>query len=166
MNEEFLRARAARVKLLLMDCDGVMTDGRLYFNSGGECMKVFNVRDGQGISDWHRAGYRSGVISGRGSSEILRRRIEELGMEFLITDSRNKGHDLERILEETGLVADEVAFIGDDTGDIEVLKLVGFPVAVADAAENLGQFVIFRTEALGGMGAVRELIDLLLTLKS
>ena len=166
MNDESLKARAARVKLLLMDCDGVMTDGRLYFDSSGECMKVFNVRDGQGISDWHRAGYRSGVISGRGSGEILKRRCEELGMEFLITDSKNKGLDLLRILGETDLVAEEVAFIGDDIGDIEVLKLVGFPVAVADAAENLGQFVIFRTGARGGRGAVRELIDLLLSLKS
>ena len=157
--------RAKKVKLLLMDCDGVMTDGRLYFTTAGETIKVFNVRDGQGISDWHRAGFKSGVISGRGAEGTLRKRCDELGMEFLITDSKNKGADLIGILDSCGLPAEEVAFIGDDKGDIDVLKLVGFPVAVADAIPELDEFVLFRTKALGGCGAVRELIELLLKLK-
>jgi 3-deoxy-D-manno-octulosonate 8-phosphate phosphatase (KDO 8-P phosphatase) len=158
--------RAKKVKLLLMDCDGVMTDGRLYFTTAGEEMKVFNVRDGQGISDWHRAGFKSGVISGRGAEGILKKRFDELGMEFLKTDSKNKGEDLVAILESCGLSREEVAFIGDDRGDIDVLSLVGFPVAVGDAISELDDFVIYKTEASGGKGAVRELIDLLLKLKA
>ena len=164
-NMDELKTRANRVKLLLMDCDGVMTDGRLYFSSEGEAMKVFHVRDGQGIVDWHRAGFKSGVISGRGAEDILRRRCEELGTEFLHTNSKDKTVDLQNILNATGLSLEEVAFIGDDRGDIEILKVVGFPVAVADAIPELDDLAILKTTSDGGKGAIRELIDLLLGLK-
>lgn len=163
---ETLKTRAAKIRLLLMDCDGVLTDGSLFFSADGEALKVFNVRDGQGINDWHSAGFHSGVISGRGAEGILKKRCDELGMKFLITGSKNKGADLNRILEIEGLSADQVAFIGDDKGDIDVLRLVGFPVAVADAASDLHDHVIHTTESKGGRGAVRELIDLLLRLKT
>lgn len=163
---ETLKAKAAKIELLLMDCDGVLTDGSLFFSSDGEAFKVFNVRDGQGINDWHSAGFHSGVISGRGAEGILKKRCEELGMKFLITDSKDKGVELNRILEIEGLSADQVAFIGDDKGDIEILRRVGFPVAVADAAEDLKECVIHTTESKGGRGAVRELIELLLRLKT
>jgi len=162
---QHLKSKAERVKLLLMDCDGVMTDGRLYFSSEGEVMKVFHARDGQGISDWHRAGFKSGVISGRGAEGILRLRCDELGMEFLRTNSKDKALDLKQILQTSGLSSEEVAFIGDDRGDIDILKLVGFPVAVADAINELDSITIFKTTAAGGRGAVRELVDLLLDLK-
>ncbi|MEO8043203.1 MAG: hypothetical protein ABI646_11375, partial [Acidobacteriota bacterium] len=83
------------IKLLLMDCDGVLTDGRLYFSARGEEMKVFDVRDGQGIVSWHRAGFKSGIISGRGAAEIIQRRAEELGIEFVRTTSADKVKDFE-----------------------------------------------------------------------
>lgn len=164
MNQE-LRARASRIKLLLMDCDGVMTDGRLYYSAAGEALKIFHVRDGQGISDWHHAGFESGIISGRGTEGIVESRARELGMRFLRTGSQDKSAALDEILAESGFSSEEVAFIGDDRGDICILKRVGFPVTVADGISELDEIVIHKTNAVGGHGAVRELIDLLISLK-
>lgn len=157
--------RARKVKLLLMDCDGVLTDGRLYFSENGEELKVFHVRDGQGIVEWHQAGFRSGIISGRGAQAIIKARTDELGMAYLKTASTDKVADLLEILADAGLTPEEAAYIGDDIGDIEVMKLVGFAAAVADAAEAAKQSAIYLTNALGGLGAVREVSDLLLKAK-
>ena len=145
-----------------MDCDGVLTDGRLYFSSRGEEMKVFDARDGQGIVSWHRAGFKSGIISGRGASEIINKRAEELGIEFVRTSSQDKTRDLSEIVKGLGLSLDDVAFIGDDIGDIEVMKATGFAVAVADAVEETKSVAAYVTKAKGGRGAVREVVDMLL----
>lgn len=145
-----------------MDCDGVLTDGRLYFSARGEEMKVFDVRDGQGIVSWHRAGFKSGIISGRGAGEIIRSRAEELGIEFVRTGSGDKVKDFEEIVATLGINASNVAYIGDDIGDVEVMKRVGFPVAVADAADEAKAVAAYTTEAAGGCGAIREVTDLLL----
>ena len=149
-----------------MDCDGVLTDGRLYFSSQGEEMKVFDVRDGQGIVSWHRAGYKSGIISGRGASEIINKRAEELGIQFVRTSSSDKSKDLNDILETLGISTEEVAFIGDDIGDIEIMKKVGLAIAVADAVEETKSNAIYITKAKGGRGAVREVVDMLLSQSS
>lgn len=146
-----------------MDCDGVLTDGRLYFGPNGEVMKSFHVRDGQGIVDWHRAGLVSGIISGRRSEGIVEARAKELGIRFVVTGSNNKVADLDHILDETGIPAEETAFIGDDLGDIGLMKLVGLPVAVADAVEDVKAAASYVTKAKGGEAAVREVVDLLLT---
>lgn len=145
-----------------MDCDGVLTDGKLYFGPNGEVMKSFHVRDGQGIVDWHRAGLVSGIISGRRSEGIVEARAKELGIRFVVTGSNNKVADLDHILDETGIPAEETAFIGDDLGDIGLMKLVGLPVAVADAVEDVKVAASYVTKAKGGEAAVREVIDLLL----
>ncbi len=145
-----------------MDCDGVLTDGKLYFGPNGEVMKSFHVRDGQGIVDWHRAGLVSGIISGRRSEGIVEARAKELGIRFVVTGSNNKVADLDHILDETGIPAEETAFIGDDLGDIGLMKLVGLPVAVADAVEGVKAAASYVTKAKGGEAAVREVIDLLL----
>ena len=145
-----------------MDCDGVLTDGRLYFSSRGEEMKVFDVRDGQGIVSWHRAGFKSGIISGRGAAEIIQKRAEELGIEFVRTSSVDKVRDLESIVEELGLALEQVAFIGDDIGDIDVMRRVGFAVTVADAVDETKSVAAYVTKARGGRGAVREVVDMLL----
>lgn len=160
-----LSAAARKVRLLLMDCDGVLTDGRLYLTASGEEMKVFHVRDGQGIAFWHAHGFESGIISGRGAAAVLERRARELGMAYLKTSSADKSADLDRILSAAGADESEVAYIGDDTADIPVLRRVGFPVAVADCAHTLLDHVVWRTVAPGGRGAVRELVDLLLRAK-
>lgn len=160
ISDEIL-ARARKVKLLLMDCDGVLTDGRLYYSEKGEEIKVFNVRDGQGIVLWHQAGFESGIISGR-SSKILYRRASELGMQYVKDGSLDKAKDLKDILQLAGVALGEVAFIGDDLPDITLLKKVGFPVAVADAEKEVLPYVIYRTKSKGGHGAVREVINAIL----
>lgn len=157
-------ARARNIRLLIMDCDGVLTDGRLYYSSSGEELKVFNVKDGQGLVSWHGAGFKSGIISGR-NSEIVKNRATELGVSHIKQNSHDKTRCFSEILEKEKLSASEVAFIGDDIGDIDLLKIVGFPVAVADAAQELFTFSIYVTKAKGGYGAVRELTDLLLSSK-
>lgn len=164
LNNLELAERAKKVKLLIMDCDGVLTDGRLYFSESGEELKVFNVKDGQGIVLWHEAGFKSGIISGR-ESKIVNRRATELNISYIRQGSHDKTQCFSEILKEENISADEIAYIGDDIGDIDLLKIVGFPVAVADAAEKLFPFIIYKTKANGGYGAVRELVDLLLDLK-
>jgi 3-deoxy-D-manno-octulosonate 8-phosphate phosphatase (KDO 8-P phosphatase) len=149
-----------------MDCDGVLTDGRLYFSASGEEMKVFHVRDGQGIVLWHKAGFRSGIITGRDSENILKIRADELGMHFLRVRSEDKIKDLEAILSEAGLSAGETAYIGDDVGDLPLLRCVGLPIAVADAVPEVIAAAAYVTKANGGYGAVREVIDLLLNAKN
>jgi 3-deoxy-D-manno-octulosonate 8-phosphate phosphatase (KDO 8-P phosphatase) len=160
-----IKERAAKIELLLMDCDGVLTDGRLYFSASGEEMKVFHVRDGQGIVLWHKAGFHSGIITGRDSVDILKIRADELDMQFLRVRSDDKIKDLESILDETGISAEQTAYIGDDVGDLPVLKLVGLPIAVADAVPEAIAAAAYITKADGGHGAVREVIDLLLNAK-
>ena len=158
-------ARARKVKLLLMDCDGVLTDGRLYFTERGEEMKVFHVRDGQGIVNWHAAGFRSGIISGRDAGSIIRRRSEELGIEFVRVASPDKTKDLTDILKLAGLSPEETAFVGDDIGDVDLMRSVGFPVAVGDAVDQCLEAAVYVTKANGGFGAIREVTDLLLSSK-
>ena len=157
--------RARKIKLLLMDCDGVLTDGRLYYTESGEQMKVFNVRDGQGIVSWHQAGFRSGIISGRDAKKILEARATELGMHYIKARSHDKAKDFLDILQDAKVTSDEVAYIGDDVGDICLMEKVGLPIAVADAVSKLLPYAVYKTEAKGGFGAVREVTDLLLRAK-
>ncbi len=157
--------RAKNIKLLLMDCDGVLTDGKLFYSLHGEELKVFNVKDGQGIVNWHNTGFRSGVITGR-SSQMLEIRAEELGIEFVRQSSENKVDDLNAIIAAANVSREEVAFIGDDLPDLAIFELVGFSVAVADAARELINSADYVTNLTGGNGAVRESIDLLLRAKT
>lgn len=163
MNEELIE-RAKKIKLLLMDCDGVLTDGKLHFTEEGEKIKTFHVRDGQGIVSWHQAGFISGIISGR-NSKIVERRANELQIRFVRQGSVDKITDFQNILKETGLTASETAYIGDDIPDIPLLNIVGFSATVADAVEDVLENVLYITKNKGGNGAVRELCDLLLRLK-
>jgi 3-deoxy-D-manno-octulosonate 8-phosphate phosphatase (KDO 8-P phosphatase) len=163
-NLDFIE-RVKKVKLLLMDCDGVLTDGRLYFGENGEELKAFDVKDGQGIVNWHKSGFISGIISGR-SSKIVERRANELGIKFIKQGSKDKLADFEDILLETGLNKTEVAYIGDDTPDICLLKTVGLAVTVSDAVKEVLNNVQYITKKCGGKGAIRELTDLLIELKS
>lgn len=156
--------RAKKVKLLLMDCDGVLTDGRLYYSDKGEELKVFNVRDGQGIVMWHQAGFESGIISGR-SSKIVSVRATELGMHYIKIGSQDKAKDFAEIFERANVSIEEVAYAGDDLPDIVLMKKVGFPIAVGDAVEEVKSQAIYVTNSEGGFGAVREVVDLLLKAK-
>jgi 3-deoxy-D-manno-octulosonate 8-phosphate phosphatase (KDO 8-P phosphatase) len=157
--------RASKIKLLLMDCDGVLTDGRLYYGETGEVLKVFSVKDGQGIADWHRAGFQCGIISGR-KSKALEQRVNELGIRFLFDGSVHKIADYEKILNATGLNDSDVAYIGDDIPDIPLLERVGLAVSVNDANRHVKAKTHIITEANGGCGAVRESIEIILMTKS
>jgi 3-deoxy-D-manno-octulosonate 8-phosphate phosphatase (KDO 8-P phosphatase) len=153
--------RAAKIKLLLMDCDGVLTDGMLYFGHSGEELKPFYVRDGQGLVLFHAAGFKSGIVSGR-STPIVEMRARQLGIEFVRQGILDKAGTCNEITRGLGLSGEEVAWIGDDTPDIEVFEHVGLAVAVGDGHKDAKSAAHYVTEASGGRGAVREVIDLIM----
>lgn len=161
MNQDLL-SKAALIKFLVMDCDGVLTDGRLYFSPGGEAMKTFHVRDGQGIANWHSAGFLSAVVTGREGS-IVEARAAELGMFKVVAGPEPKDASVARLMREAQVTVEETAFIGDDIGDLPAFNVVGIRFAVADAAESIKAVADHCTLRKGGHGAVREIIDLLLS---
>jgi len=156
-----VQERAARIKLLLMDCDGVLTDGRIWLFANGEEQKGFHTRDGLGIDLLHRAGLRSGIISGRKSSAV-ETRARDLGMSFVVQGHEYKRQAFADVLAQAGVENAEVAFIGDDLNDIPLMMQSGLGVAVADAALETREHAHYVTKALGGFGAVREVIELIL----
>jgi 3-deoxy-D-manno-octulosonate 8-phosphate phosphatase (KDO 8-P phosphatase) len=156
--------QAKRIKLLIMDCDGVLTDGRLYFSAAGEELKVFHARDGQGIVEWHKAGFRSAIISGR-NSPIVEMRGKQLGIEFILQGRKEKISAFNELIAIAGVTADETAFVGDDTPDAEVFPFVGLAMAVGDAHDAVKVAAHYVTKLDGGRGAVREVIDLLIDAK-
>jgi 3-deoxy-D-manno-octulosonate 8-phosphate phosphatase (KDO 8-P phosphatase) len=156
-----IERRASRIKLLLMDCDGVLTDGRITLLENGDEEKSFHTRDGHGLVLMHRAGLQSGIISGR-SSSLVERRARELGMHFVRQGTWDKVKDFEELLSEAGLSDTEVAYIGDDVTDIPLMQRSELAVAVADATEETRAVAHYVTRAPGGFGAVREVTDLIL----
>ena len=158
---EHVSARAQAIKLLLMDCDGVLTDGRLWLTADGDEQKAFHARDGQGISLLHQAGLQTGIITGR-TSAAVERRAKDLKMLYIRQYAKDKVKALEEILAEAGVAANECGYIGDDVGDIPVMNRVGFAVAVADAVAETKQAAHYITALKGGQGAVREVCDLVL----
>jgi 3-deoxy-D-manno-octulosonate 8-phosphate phosphatase (KDO 8-P phosphatase) len=156
-----LLERAASVRLLLTDVDGVLTDGGLYYLDGGGEAKRFDVRDGLGLVRAREAGIATGIVSGR-PSEAAGRRARELGMDEIHLDVRDKPAVIEDILTRRRLPASAVCFVGDDLNDLDVLRRVGFPAAPADAAPEVRRTAILVTRRPGGSGAVREIIDFIL----
>ena len=157
---EVLR-RAARVKLLLMDCDGVLTDGRIWILENDDDQKAFHTRDGLGIELLHRSGIKSGIISGRISS-ALERRAQSLGVSFLWQGRDDKHQAFADTLADAQVTRDEVAFIGDDLTDLPLMGQAGLAVAVADAVAAVQAHAHYVTKLKGGKGAVREVIELIL----
>ncbi|HXI26575.1 MAG TPA: HAD hydrolase family protein [Pyrinomonadaceae bacterium] len=153
--------RARRIKLLLMDCDGVMTDGRIWFTPDGDEQKGFHARDGLGVKLLHAAGIDTGVISGR-TSNMLARRARDLEMTFVRQGIHDKVAVLNEILKAASIIEDECAYVGDDIPDVGIMQRVGLACAVADAAEEAKQVAHYVTRAAGGFGAVREVADLIL----
>ena len=158
--DEIIR-RATRIKLLLMDCDGVMTDARIWLPPDGDEQKAFHARDGQGISVWHRAGWASGIISGRASSGV-ERRARELNIKYVYQSAKNKLVALEEIIADARVDVDDCCFIGDDLGDVSIMRRVGLAVAVTDAAEDTKAAAHYVTKLAGGAGAVREVVEMIL----
>ncbi len=159
-----LKDRALRIKLLIMDVDGVLTEGGLRYTGEGETIKTFNVHDGLGIKMIQRAGMITGVISGRRSS-ALETRLEELGIEEVFMGKYEKESVFEDIISRHRLGEEEVCFVGDDLVDIPLMKRAGFPVAVKNAPDYVKEHAIYVTIREGGKGAVREVTDLILKLR-
>jgi 3-deoxy-D-manno-octulosonate 8-phosphate phosphatase (KDO 8-P phosphatase) len=152
---------ARRIALLILDVDGVLTDGRLWFAADGEVMKVFHVRDGLGIKRLRAAGIDVAIISGR-TSAALRARMRELGVEDVVEGVEDKAIALAALLERRGLAGEDCACLVDDTPDLALMRGVGLPAAVADAEPEVIAAARFVTQRPGGQGAVREFCDWLL----
>lgn len=161
MTQINLEERASQIKLLLVDCDGVLTDGRIWLFENGEEQKGFHTRDGLGLELWHRAGLRSGIISGRTSSAV-EKRARGLGMSFIVQGCEDKRKAFADTLDHAGVTNAEVAFIGDDLNDIPLMMQSGLAIAVADAATEARERAHYVTKLIGGQGAVREVIELIL----
>lgn len=156
-----MQVRLEQIRLLLLDVDGVMTDGRIIYDDRGAETKAFDVKDGHGIKLLQRAGIRVGIITGR-QSPVVDQRARELGIELVYQGAKDKLVPFLEILQKTGLSAEQVAYMGDDLPDLPVLRRVGFAATVADALEDVKPHVHYVTKRSGGCGAVREICDLLL----
>jgi len=163
-----LKKRAAQIKVLLMDVDGTMTDGSVTLLSQPDGtaleIKTFDAHDGQGLTLAHTAGLRTGCITGRESAALLRR-AGEMRMEFIYMKQPMKMPAYEDIVQKAGVPDSAVAFIGDDLPDIPLMRRVGLAVAVGDAAPEVIEAAHYTTRALGGHGAVREAVELILKSK-
>jgi 3-deoxy-D-manno-octulosonate 8-phosphate phosphatase (KDO 8-P phosphatase) len=153
--------RAARVKLLLLDCDGVLTDGRITLTGDGDEEKSFHTRDGHGLVLLHRAGLQSAVISGRTSS-ALERRARDLRIPHLRQGTWDKIVEFREVLAAAGVAEGEVAVVGDDVTDIPLMRRAALAVAVADATGETRAHAHYVTRLPGGFGAVREVCELIL----
>lgn len=149
------------IKLLVLDVDGCLTDGKITYNSGGKELKSFNAKDGLGIASWIRLGKKVAIITGR-SSAIVEKRAKELKVNYLFQGISNKKEVLEEILQKENLTWENVAAIGDDMNDLTMLKQVGLSFTPNDGAEYLRLHVKKVLSKNGGNGAVREMIEILL----
>ena len=161
MKDRLLKERCLRLKLILTDVDGVMTDGSIFIMPGGEEARVFNVRDGYGVLLAHAAGIETGIITGR-SSNAVTERARTLGMSVVKQGSLDKIRLFEEILKEKALEPQEVAYIGDDYPDLPILQRVGLSGTPADAPLALKEAAFMIMENAGGRGALREFIESIL----
>lgn len=163
-----LKKRAAQIEVLLMDVDGTMTDGGVTLLSQTEDtaleIKTFDAHDGQGLSLARTAGLRTGCITGRQSSALLRR-ARELSMEFIYMKQPLKIPAYEEILQKTGAPESAVAYVGDDLPDLPIMRRVGLAIAVGDAVAEVKKAAHYTTQALAGHGAIREAVELILKSK-
>ena len=152
------------IQLLLLDVDGVLTDGSIIYNDDGSETKIFNARDGFGLKLVMSAGIKVGIVTGR-SSQALRHRCDNLGIDLLFDGVGDKAQMLEEIVAQTGIDTEQTAFVGDDLPDLPIMKHAGLSIAVADAHEIVRQKADWTTLAPGGHGAVREVCEALLMAK-
>lgn len=153
-----------RIKLLILDVDGVLTDGSIILDDTGNELKVFYVRDGHGIKMLSRIGVKVAIITGR-YSKVVERRAHELGITEIYQRCHIKSVAYEDLKEKLNVFDKEIAYIGDDIVDISIMKKVGLPIAVADSTEETKAAALLITANPGGRGAVREVCDLILKAK-
>jgi len=161
IDPEALAARAAKIQLVVLDVDGVLTDGGLYYGPTGEALKRFDVKDGHGIVMARLAGLPCAILTAR-TSEIVAVRARELGIPHVLQGKREKGPALDGLLAQLNLAPDACAYMGDDTNDVAPLTRVGLPACPADAVPEARERALFVSRSPGGRGAVRELLELCL----
>jgi len=154
-------ARAAEVRLMIFDVDGILTDGSLHYGPDGEVIKTFNVLDGHGIKLLQQSGVATAIISAR-KSDIVARRAADLGIRHLFQGVHDKRAAFEQLLADTGIHADACGFVGDDVIDLPILMRVRFAASVPNAHPEVKARVHYVTQASGGRGAARELCDFIL----
>ena len=159
--DDALKERALNIRMLVLDVDGVLTDGKLYFDHAGNELKAFNTRDGLGMKALQRSGIEVAVITGR-KSEAVSHRMAQLGIQHVYQGREDKLNAFLHLLELTGLEASQVCFAGDDWIDLPLLLRVGLAVSVADAEERVKEQAHWITQRNGGDGAVREICNLIL----
>jgi 3-deoxy-D-manno-octulosonate 8-phosphate phosphatase (KDO 8-P phosphatase) len=161
MADESLPERCGRIELLVLDVDGVLTDGRIIYSDAGAELKAFHVRDGSGLKLWTQEGKKAGIITGR-NSPIVERRAKELGIATLIQGADNKRAALVQMLDDLRLTPKQACAVGDDILDLPMLRACGLAATVADACQEAKEEADFVTAARGGHGAVREVIEWIL----
>ncbi|MDQ7968601.1 MAG: HAD family hydrolase [Oxalicibacterium faecigallinarum] len=153
--------RAQRIRLMIFDVDGILTDGSLHFSPDGEVMKTFNVLDGHGIKLLQQSGVATAIISAR-QSPIVLKRATDLGVQHVFQGAHDKRAIFESLLNKTGMQAEDCGFVGDDVIDLPILLRVGFAASVPNGHAEVQSRVHYITSAHGGRGAARELCDLIL----
>jgi len=153
--------KAARIKLVIFDVDGVLTDGSLFLSDDGQEYKAFNSKDGFGMRLLQDSGIDIGIITGR-ESTLVKLRMKELGINYVLQGRREKGPALDEMMATTGLTLDEIAYVGDDVVDLPIMSRVGFSIAVQDARPVVKKHAHWITESPGGRGAGRDVCELIL----
>jgi len=156
-----LKEKISKIKILLLDCDGVLTDGGMYYSENGDELKKFNTKDGMGIQILRENGIKVGIVTGE-DRLLVKRRAEKLKLDELHLGVKEKLHVVEEIQRKYGFAAAEIAYIGDDLNDLPIMEKVGFFCSVADGMECIKEKADYVTKASGGQGAVREVAELIL----
>ena len=156
-----VKIKCKKIKLVLTDVDGVLTDGGRYYSDKGEIMKKFHVRDGMGINILLRNGIKTAIIT-KENSKIVKNWAKEMNVSKTFSGIKNKEKELEKICKYYKILGSEIAFIGDDVNDIELMKQVGFSATPSDGILQAKKIVNYICESPGGHGALREIIDLIL----
>jgi len=154
-------ARAARIRMMIFDVDGILTDGSLHYGPEGEVIKTFNVLDGHGIKQLQQSGVATAIISAR-QSALVARRAADLGIAHVHQGAHDKRAAFEQLLDKTGIAPEACGFIGDDVIDLPILLRVGFAASVPNGHAEVQSRVHYITRAAGGAGAARELCDFIL----
>lgn len=156
-----MQEKLSKIKLVITDVDGVLTDGSLYYGEHGEVFKVFNARDGLGTRMLLESGVQVAVLSGRDSA-VLRKRIADLGISLFLLGRLEKESACLALIEQAGVSADEVLYIGDDSVDLPAFAICGLTATVAEAQDYIKSQVDIVTKTCGGKGAFREIVDMIL----
>lgn len=146
------------IKILVLDVDGTLTDGKIYVDDKDNSFKAFNVKDGFALVNWLKLGGEVAILTGK-KSNIVEKRAKELGIKYIIQGSKNKKQDLKNLLKELNITFENVAYMGDDLNDLGVMKSVGFSACPKDSVQEVLEITNFISSKNGGDGAVREFLE-------